>query len=150
MSKLYVEYAEEIKVLFKNISNNLRNIVHSHVSEYGFTVPQILLMHELYHTPDLTLIELSKKLGLAKSTVSGIIDRLEKQEVVIRTRAEDDRRTVKISLAPKMYHITENLKIVKSNYLADVLKDVEQKEIEQILQAMQKLNNLIEGHKSNS
>ncbi|GAG88609.1 unnamed protein product [marine sediment metagenome] len=45
--------------------------------------------------------ELSLKMGLSDSTVSGILDRLEQKDIIQRERTKDDRRVVKISLTGK-------------------------------------------------
>lgn len=136
-------YAEEMKALFKSITCNFRSLIIQHIGNHGFTVPQVMLMQELYNSPDITLIELSNKLGLAKSTVSGIVDRLVRQDVVIRTRPSDDRRTVRLSLAPKMFELQSSINIIKSNYLAEIIKDVDTQEIEEIIASLTKLNSLM-------
>ena len=49
-------------------------------------------MHVLVHSEGISLRALSKELGLAHSTVSGIVDRLEKRGMVVRQTDEADRR----------------------------------------------------------
>lgn len=48
----------------------------------------------------ISLTELSRRMGLAHSTVSGIVDRLERQGLVARIPRSDDRRSVSIELTP--------------------------------------------------
>src|SRR5437764_787428 len=50
--------------------------------------------------PALSLTELSRRMGLAHSTVSGIVDRLERRDLVARTPRSGDRRSVGIELTP--------------------------------------------------
>lgn len=45
--------------------------------------------------------ELSEKTGLAKTTLTGMLDRLEAQELAVRTYSAEDRRTVRIRLTQK-------------------------------------------------
>jgi len=140
-----INHAEEIKTLVRNIARNFRQHVLEQISQYGFTVPQLLLMQEVYNHPGITLKELSERLGLAKSTVSGIVDRLEMQGAVIRSRAKDDRRAVNISLSPKIIELRDSLNIIRNNYLAGLLKDLEADEIEKIIYGLNKLNSLMEA-----
>ncbi|CFJ41674.1 transcriptional regulator SlyA [Mycobacterium tuberculosis] len=49
-----------------------------------------------------TIGQLSKAVDLSYSTVSGIIDRLEREELVERTRDENDRRVVWIQKTEKL------------------------------------------------
>ena len=140
------DYAEEIKNLFRSIGKNFRNYILAQTGEHNFTVPQLMVMQELYSHPGITLKELSELMGLAKSTVCGIVDRLETQGAVIRTRDPEDRRTVKISLSPKVSELTDTINIVKTNYLAGLFKKVETSEVEKIIYGLRLLNKLMEEH----
>lgn len=137
--------AEELSGLFRSIISNFRRYMLNQFSENKFTAPQMMLMHELYHHPEITLKELSNLMGLAKSTVCGIVDRLENQGVVVRSSCLEDRRKVKISLTPKMLEFKDSMNIVKTNYLIGLLKTMELEEIEQILGSLRKLNSLMEN-----
>lgn len=143
MTKDITAISEEIKSLFRSITTNFRAAIAEHVGDEGFTYPQIMLMQELYNTPGITLIELSHKLGLAKSTVSGIVDRLVKQGAVIRTTPDDDRRTVRLSLAPKRLEFQTTINLIKHNYMAEMLKDADPEELEEILNGLRKLKKLV-------
>lgn len=144
------DYAEEIKNLFRSIGKNFRNYILAQTGEHSFTVPQLMVMQELYSHPEITLKELSELMGLAKSTVCGIVDRLETQGAVIRTRDPEDRRTVKISLSPKVSELTDTINIVKTNYLAGLFKKVEPSEVEKIIYGLRLLNKLMEEHEKGS
>lgn len=147
MDQDLIAYSEEIAYLFKSIQKKFKEQFMQQFSNYNFTMPQLMLLHELYHHPGITLNELSEKLGLAKSTVSGIVDRLEVQGVVNRERPENNRRIVKISLTSKM-ETTENLRLLKTRYLASIFEKVEKEEIEKILYGLKKLDSLTQNIKN--
>ena len=139
--------AEELKNLLRSISKNFRSYVQGQIGEMNFTAPQLMVLKELYDHPDVTLKDLSELVCLAKSTVCGIIDRLEMQGAVIRVRDTDDRRNVKISLSPKVSEITEMVNVIKANYVAGLLKQTGPGEVEKILVGLRVLNTLTEEHK---
>ncbi|MCR4318551.1 MAG: MarR family transcriptional regulator [Planctomycetes bacterium] len=64
----------------------------------GVTAPQMGLLKMLMKRGSMTHSELSESLYLTASTISGIVDRLEREGYVNRLRAEEDRRVVKVSL----------------------------------------------------
>lgn len=70
-------------------------------TDYGVTVPQLLCMLKIDELGSLTLKELSQAIHLNPSTVVGIVDRLEKNEIVQRVRSERDRRQVRLTLTEK-------------------------------------------------
>lgn len=86
-----------IKTL-KEIMDNIKHIMDNQFKYMDLTVPQGILISILGREGKMKISDLSKKLGLSNSTVSGIIDRLEKQGVVERIRSEEDRRVVYVTL----------------------------------------------------
>lgn len=71
--------------------------VESQAIKGGFTVPQRIVMGQLAKYGDLSVKELSQKMGLSHSTVSGIVDRLERKGLVKRIQDPDDRRITKVT-----------------------------------------------------
>jgi DNA-binding MarR family transcriptional regulator len=86
-----------IKVL-KQVMDTLKQNMGHQFKEMNITGPQGMLMGILAHDGEMKISDLSEKLGLSNSTVSGIVDRLEKQGLVERTRSEEDRRVVYVSV----------------------------------------------------
>ncbi len=86
---------QEVMILFKHSMNKVFEEMNS-----GMTAPQGMVMGILSKEKTMKITELSSKLSLSNSTVSGIIDRLEKQGMVERTRSEEDRRVVNVSISP--------------------------------------------------
>jgi DNA-binding MarR family transcriptional regulator len=114
--------------------------------QYGFTFPQMFLIFSLNKNPGTNLHDLSKQLELSKSTVSGIVDRLVSQRVVIREIPEEDRRTVKLSLSPdflKEFNIQE----VKDHLLTDLIKDAPVEDLDNIIYGLEKLLELLNKNK---
>ncbi len=62
------------------------------------TVPQLLCLQELRRDTWLTPTGLARRVSLAPSTVSGIVDRLILKGLVKRRRSRSDRRQVELSL----------------------------------------------------
>lgn len=80
---------------------NLRRIIRAAdlQSKYlertaGLTSPQILLMQAIQDRGDITVGELAREISLSQATVTTIIDRLEKRDLVYRERSQRDKRRV--------------------------------------------------------
>lgn len=138
MNQQLTNYAEEIIDIFRVLNKGFKDKIIKEVCSHGLTVPQIMLMHELYHHPGITLNELSKRLSLSKSTVSGIVDRLEKNGHVVREIPENNRRTVKLSLSDKA--LGEScVRNIKTNHLVPILEKLGLDETERIVDAFRTL-----------
>lgn len=68
----------------------------------GLTVPQISVIAWLFDSGPQSLRDLSAGLGLSHSTVSGIVDRLEKRGLVRRDVDDTDRRRTSISVTAEV------------------------------------------------
>ena len=143
MEEPLVKQDEQLKDLIRTLNRKFRQYMLSQTNGCGFTVPQLHLMQELFQNPGITLGDLSIRLGLAKSTVSGIVDRLEKQGKVVRRRNENDRRVVHIDLLPQVMEFGHTLSLMRTNYLAGLLANMQERDIQGLLTGLEKLNQLM-------
>lgn len=60
----------------------------------GLTAPQILLLQAVRDKGQVTIGELAQDVSLSQATVTTILDRLEKRELVYRVRSTTDKRKV--------------------------------------------------------
>lgn len=67
-------------------------------STHRLTAPQLICMRELREARFLTPSELAHAVSLSQATITGILDRLERRELVQRTRNPADKRRVIVEL----------------------------------------------------
>jgi DNA-binding MarR family transcriptional regulator len=91
----------EIMQSLRRIIKSLQDYSQTVYSHFGITGPQLWALKTLSKRGSLSLGELSKGMYLHPSTVSGVVDRLEKKGYVVRNRTEKDRRVIKVQLTPK-------------------------------------------------
>jgi len=60
----------------------------------GLTAPQILLLQTIRDKGQVTIGELANEISLSQATVTTILDRLEKRQLVYRERSAQDKRKV--------------------------------------------------------
>jgi len=135
--------SERVDLLFRSIQKLYREQLFEKSRLYGFTGPQIVLMAELYKNPFSTLNEMSACMGLSKSTVSAIVGRLVGQGIVVREIPENNRRTVRLSLAPE-FRKNNVLKELKNQYISDTIKGASDEEIEKMISGLEILYSYIE------
>ena len=91
------EIMQSLRRIFKAIHNYSFEIS----DKFGITGPQLWALKTIAKNESLSLGDLSKRMYLRPSTITGLIDRLEKRGYVVRDRDRRDRRVVKIVLTPK-------------------------------------------------
>lgn len=81
------------------VEQRLRSLFRSN---FSVTLPQFDVLSELERAGEpLTMSQLSRELMVSNGNVTGVIDRLEKGGLVVRNRAEHDRRVQYIDLTPQ-------------------------------------------------
>jgi MarR family transcriptional regulator, organic hydroperoxide resistance regulator len=93
------------------------------------TPPQMHTIVALSHGP-MSMSELGRRLGVSGPTMTGVIDRLEKQSLVVRQRDEDDRRVVRLSLTAagrKVHEQFESAFERRLNLLLELLDEKDRK-----------------------
>jgi len=68
------------------------------VTSYGLTGPQLTVLRELSVHGGVSVGELTRAIHVSQATVTGILDRLVKRDLVSRKRSETDRRRVHVWL----------------------------------------------------
>ncbi|MDE6031809.1 MAG: MarR family transcriptional regulator [Oscillospiraceae bacterium] len=75
------------------------------ISEFNGAQGRILFV--LWERDDIPIIELSRETGLAKTTLTSMLDRLERSGHILRTFDPNDRRAVRIRLTEKARGLRE-------------------------------------------
>lgn len=76
-------------------------------ARYGLTTPQYQLLLAAVQNADVTLGGLSEQLNCSRGNVTGIVDRLERDEWLNRERSSDDRRVITVRLTDKGHRVWE-------------------------------------------
>jgi DNA-binding MarR family transcriptional regulator len=110
------------------------------LSNYTITPPQFIALQWLFEHGDMTIGDLSTKMYLAFSTTTDLVDRMEKNQLVLRVRNEQDRRVVQIHLLKEGERIIEEVIVKRQDYLRDVLSNFDEKEVERLSILLKKLH----------
>lgn len=122
-------------------TSSFTKVVASRVSAYGLTLPQFGVLEALYHLGPLPLGELAEKLLVTGGNVTYVMDRLEDQGLVVRTRCEEDRRVVRAELTPEGHRLVERVFPGHAAFiteLAGILDPAEQETLRSLLKKLGK------------
>lgn len=111
------------------------------LSDYSITPPQFAVLQWLLDSGDMTIGELSNKMYLACSTMTDLIDRMEKKDLVKRVKDAKDRRVVRIQLLDKGKNIIDEVIKKRQGYLEEVLINFSIDEILMLREQLEKLYN---------
>ncbi len=119
------------------------SILTEELERWGITKPQILVLEQLKEGPR-TVGEISKRVDLSYSTVSGIIDRLERASIVVRKRDEKDRRVVWVSPVVNIPDLHDKFPFLHQRYYDEMFAGMTDEEAAQICQSLELLARYLE------
>jgi len=119
----------EAEIRLRNIASTIKKNGRTILKKYNMTSPQFVALQWISETGTLTIGELSKKISLAFSTTTDLIDRLEKKGFVKRVQDVKDRRVVRIHILDKGQKIIKEVIVQRQEYLGDVLVNFSTEEI---------------------
>lgn len=109
------------------------------LNDFNITIPQFTALQMLIHHGELTIGELSNRMSLACSTITDLIDRMEKNELVVRRKDGADKRVVRIEVLPLGHEIVEKVLDKRVKYLESktiILSEDEKKHLSQSLESL--------------
>lgn len=126
--------------LLMNISKQLKYNLNQVLNKKGITVQQWAVIQQLFLKNERTAVLLSEALDMDKPTISGIIKRLEKKGLVIKTENPSDLRSQLISLTDTGHEILSECQALSEQILANYLTILSTKEQETLNILLTKIN----------
>ena len=109
------------------------------------TGPQLTVLKVLEGLGDLSLSELSERIRAQNSTVTGIIDRMEREDLVVRSRSTEDRRVVRIQLTEKGARIAREISVEPMEVFRSALQSLSVGEMRDLLKILTKIAQRVQG-----
>lgn len=134
-----MQIGDSIRKLTKTFNETMRKDLR----EIGLTTPQIATIGQVYFERK-TIGQISECTQLSYSTVSGIIDRLERDGWLERVRDETDRRIVWIRRTSKIEAEKEKLHFFQESFYENLLADLNQEELDTIIRSLDLLTTYLE------
>ncbi|WP_348980959.1 MarR family transcriptional regulator [Desulfosporosinus sp. BG] len=139
---------DSVKVakLFQEVMHLFKQNMSKMFEGIGMTAPQSMVIGILSKEKTLKITELSSKLCLSNSTVSGIIDRLEKQGMVERKRSEQDKRVVYVSISSDFMERHKNFHKRLEESIENTMNKGTPEELDKIFEGLDALRKLLGGY----
>lgn len=138
------QLASELEQHLTAIRQQIREPVEAEFAKGGLTGPQRNVMHFLVQSNELNLKDLTAQVGLAHSTVSGIIDRLEKRGLVRRATNPKDRRHSIINVSSEVRNFMKRrYPALAADPLFQAMRKAAPEDRDAILQAIRSLRRLL-------
>jgi DNA-binding MarR family transcriptional regulator len=106
---------------------------------HGLTTPQVLVLKELLRNEELMISDLAKRIRLSQATVTDILNRLERRELVRRTRSTVDKRRVYVAATPQGHALLKDAPPLLQEHFLSKLRSLADWEQNLLLSSLQRI-----------
>jgi len=135
----------EIMQSLRRIFKAIQDYSHEVSDKFGITGPQLWVLKTISQNENLSLSNLSKRMYLHPSTITGLMDRLEKKGYVARNRDQVDRRVISVQLTPKGKSLIRKAPNPVQGKMIYGLRNLNREELDSIYHSFQKLVEIMEA-----
>jgi DNA-binding MarR family transcriptional regulator len=115
-------------------------------SQFNATLPRFDVMAALYRTPDgMLMSEISRFLMVSNGNVTGIVDRLVSDGLVVRSQRDGDRRTSFINLTRKGRALFAAMAAAHEGWVDELLGTISARDAEQLAAKLKSFRSNWEG-----
>ncbi|RXJ68119.1 MarR family transcriptional regulator [Halarcobacter ebronensis] len=126
-------------LIIANIRNSIKNRIERLLLDYDLSTAQTLIIIRLCEKDNLTQKELAQNTYLKQSSLTLLIDKLEKKGLVERKNKNNDRRAYLICITKKGKELEEILTNTGKQVDEEALKDISEEAKEILIQTLKKV-----------
>ncbi len=115
--------------------------------QYGLTGPQLIILQEIAANSRISVTELGRAISLSQGTVTGIISRLEKKELVYKRKSEKDKRRTELYVTEKCTQILENAPPPLQETFLEQFSEISDWEQMMIMSSLRRIVDMMEAKK---
>ena len=130
----------DIFMTYLRVTQHMSQQFRSHFGRMDLTFPQALVLSVLGEEGPVPISALAERTGSANSTVSGIVDRLEKLGLAQRQRSETDRRVIYVSATEKYAALRDKAGTDVNSYFTALMGNMPEEDRKLVAAALQKLD----------
>ena len=142
MSTEQLKLSNQICFPLYSASRLITQAYQPYLDKMSITYPQYLVLMVLWENDEMSVNDVAKKLILKTNTISPLLQRMAKQELLERNRSSEDERCVKVKLTEKGKALEAEAKRIPEQMLENLLSD--SVNLDDVIQMRHQLNQWIE------
>ena len=135
-----VNGSSDILMTYLRVTQHMSRLFREHFGRLHLTFPQALVLNVLSEEGPMPISLLAERTGSANSTVSGIVDRLEKLGLARRERSEQDRRVILVAATERYETLRRKATADVGGYFDSVMATMSTEDQALVAQALGKLD----------
>jgi len=126
-------------VVLSKASASLNQIVEKDMKTYGLIPTEFAVLELLYHKGKQPIQVLGQKILLSSSSISYVVDKLEKKELIIRNQCENDKRVYYAQLTQQGESLLDKIFPKHEKVIEDIFKDIDNQTKEILIEKLKEI-----------
>ena len=138
-----MEQEENVLMSYLRVTQHMSQQLRSYFGRLNLTFPQALVLTVLGEEGAVPISVLAERTGSANSTVSGIVDRLEKLGLARRQRSEVDRRVIYVEVTDQYRDLRSRAKTDVVSYFNALMEAMSPEDRTMVAAALRRLDEVL-------
>lgn len=122
-----------------------KRIMSKHLERLGITYSQLMVLKVVNQEPGITAKEILLQMDTDKATLSGVLARLERDNLIYREVNPKDKRVQNIYVSPGSEHLCSQVGVIENACVSDMMAGVTDGEVDAFVAILDKfIENQIE------
>lgn len=119
----------------------LEDVLNRHFARFGLSYTKFNALMQLRNAGEhgLSLSELGERMLVSRANITGLVDRMERDDLVVREVDPRDRRVFRAKLTPKSMRLLDSILPLHAEFTREAMSGLTTGEKEQLIALLQKL-----------
>lgn len=120
-------------------SQHVQESIQRSIANFSLNTSEFGVLELLYHKGEQPIQNIGKKILLASSSMTYVIDRLEQKKLVTRTKGKTDRRVINIAITDKGSQLMDEIFPLNQKDIEELFSVLEPEELKMYIQLGKKI-----------
>ncbi|MFH5836888.1 MarR family winged helix-turn-helix transcriptional regulator [Proteiniclasticum sp. C24MP] len=126
-------------VVLTRALDSVRKSIEKEIRSYGLNPTEFAVLELLYNKGEQTVQKIGEKVLIASSSITYVVDKLEKKNLILRTPNPEDRRITQVSITEKGKALMDDIFPGHAKAVQRILEGLTMEEKEEMISQLKKL-----------
>lgn len=126
-------------VVLTRALDSVRKSIEKEIRSYGLNPTEFAVLELLYNKGEQTVQKIGEKVLIASSSITYVVDKLEKKNLILRTPNPEDRRITQVSITEEGKALMDDIFPGHAKAVQRILEGLTMEEKEEVISQLKKL-----------
>lgn len=118
----------ELMSKLKMVSKQLCCSCEGRLRSYGLTLSEFSVLETIYHTDEIAVQELAKKVQLKSGSITHVMAKLTKKELLLKKQSKNDQRYFYVTLTDKGFELVKKIYPQHINHINMLFENISEED----------------------